>query len=95
MRSMLRMSVLAAIVVLFSIVSVSAQKTVEEKAPPTKEQVLKELRKQLERNSRYQVQEILINFRAMDFKTCNIVYTFERPDAIGGENFGEQPGGTV
>lgn len=86
MRFRLRLSALVVIVVLFTIVSVSAQKP--DAAPPTKEQALKELRKQLERNSRYQVQEVIINFRAMDFKTCNIKYTFERPDATGGDNFG-------
>jgi hypothetical protein len=89
MRVLLRLAALAAIVLLFTISFVSAQKAGDAPAaPPTKEQALKELRKQLERNSRYQVQEIIINFRAMDFKTCNISYTFERPDATGGDNFG-------
>lgn len=86
--SKLSMVGFASFLLLASMVAASGQGTAVPSAAMTKDQALKELRKSLEKNSRYQVQDIIINFKAMDFKTCNISYTFERPTAIGGDNFG-------
>jgi hypothetical protein len=50
---------------------------------------VKDLRKSLVKNSRYQFQEILLQFAANDFKTCDVSYRFERLGSIGNENFGQ------
>lgn len=48
-----------------------------------------DLRKSLVKHSRYQFQEIILQFAAKDFKTCDVSYQFVRPMSIGNENFGQ------
>lgn len=50
---------------------------------------VKDLRKSLVKNSRYQFQEVTLQFAAKDFKTCDVSYRFERTGSIGDENFGQ------
>jgi hypothetical protein len=50
---------------------------------------IKELRKALVKNSRYQFQEITLQFTAKDFRSCEVSYGFERAGSLGDENFGQ------
>jgi hypothetical protein len=54
----------------------------------TREQALKEASKALSRNARYQNQDVTMTFKALDFKTCKVSYTFEQVSSLGNENFG-------
>jgi len=47
-----------------------------------------DLRKSLTKHSRYQFQNITLQFAAKDFKSCDVSYQFERIGSIGDENFG-------
>ena len=53
-----------------------------------RDEAIKEAKKELQRSSRYLVQDILINFKPMEFKECNVSYTFERANSTGGDTFG-------
>ena len=50
---------------------------------------VRDLRKSLIKNSRYQFQEIILQFVANDFKSCDVSYRFERSGSLGNENFGQ------
>jgi hypothetical protein len=50
---------------------------------------VKDLRKALVKQSRYQVQEIVLSFKPKDFKSCEVSYKFEMPGSLGDENFGQ------
>jgi hypothetical protein len=57
-------------------------------AQTTDNDSVRDLRKSLTNNSRYQIQNITLQFAAKDFKSCEVSYQFARPMSLGDENFG-------
>lgn len=57
-------------------------------ANAARDAAIKAVKKELEKNSRYLVQDIVIDFKPMDFKSCKVSYTFQRINSLGSDNFG-------